>query len=152
MLSPFLGRPIRNFLALSVTVVTLTAVSFPARAGDGGAVAAGILGGTALGVLAGAAIATAPPPPPPSLCPAATAAALLVRTARGVDRLRLCNPAGARLYLMGRSRNARLRTNLGSCRFCVSGPTKAIMRLLPTAFKYSRESVLVLSPPKTPFT
>ena len=65
MLSPFLGRPIRNFLALSVTVVTLTAVSFPAHAGDGGAVAAGILGGTALGVLAGAAIATAPPPPPP---------------------------------------------------------------------------------------
>jgi hypothetical protein len=93
MLSPFLGRPIRNFLALSVTVVTLTAVSFPAHAGDGGAVAAGILGGTALGVLAGA----APGLLRASLCPAATAAALLVRTARGVDRLRLCNPAGARL-------------------------------------------------------
>ena len=60
-----LGRQIRNFLALSVTAATLTAVSLPAHAGDGGAVAAGILGGTALGVLAGAAIATAPPPPPP---------------------------------------------------------------------------------------
>jgi hypothetical protein len=97
-----LGRPIRNFLALSVTAATLTAVSLPVHAGDGGgAVAAGILGGTALGVLAGAAIAAAPAPAPgllrASLCPAATAAALLVRTARGVDRLRLCNPASARL-------------------------------------------------------
>ena len=60
-----LGRPIRTFLALSVTAATLTAVSPPGRAGDGGAVAAGILGGTALGFVARAAAASAPPPPPP---------------------------------------------------------------------------------------
>src|ERR1700690_4505013 len=60
-----LGRSIRTFLALSVTAVTLTAVPLPAQAGDGGAIAAGILGGTALGFLAGTAAAGAPPPPPP---------------------------------------------------------------------------------------
>jgi len=67
---------IRTFLALSVTTAPLTAVSLPARAGDGGAVAAGILGGTALGFLAGTAIAHPPPPvyyapayaPPPPRC------------------------------------------------------------------------------------
>jgi hypothetical protein len=60
-----LGRPIGTFLALSVVVTALTAVSPPARAGDGGAIAAGILGGTALGFLAGTAAASPPPPPPP---------------------------------------------------------------------------------------
>jgi hypothetical protein len=75
MLAP-LGRIIRTFLALSVTTAPLTAISLPARAGDGGAVAAGILGGTALGFLAGTAIAHPPPPvyyapayaPPPPRC------------------------------------------------------------------------------------
>ena len=57
------GRPIKTLMALSVTTASLTAVSLPAHAGDGGAVAAGILGGTALGFLAGTA-AAAPPPPP----------------------------------------------------------------------------------------
>jgi hypothetical protein len=60
-----LGRSIRTFLALSATVGALTAVSLPAQAGDGGAIAAGILGGTALGFLAGTAAASPPPPPPP---------------------------------------------------------------------------------------
>jgi hypothetical protein len=60
-----LDRPIRTLLALSLTAVTLMAASPPVHAGDGGAIAAGILGGTALGVLAGAAIAGAPSPPPP---------------------------------------------------------------------------------------
>jgi hypothetical protein len=60
-----LGRSIRTFLALSLTAATLTAVSPPANAGDGGAIAAGILGGTALGFLAGTAAASPPPPPPP---------------------------------------------------------------------------------------
>src|ERR1019366_1931843 len=60
-----LGRPIGTFLALSVVVTALTAVPPPARAGDGGAIAAGILGGTALGFLAGTAAAGPPPPPPP---------------------------------------------------------------------------------------
>jgi hypothetical protein len=61
----YLGRPIKTLLTLSVTVVSLTAVSLPVHAGDGGAIAAGILGGTALGFLAGTAAASPPPPPPP---------------------------------------------------------------------------------------
>ncbi len=65
-----LGRPVRTFLALSVTVASLTGVSLPAHAGDGGAVAAGILGGTALGFLAGTAAASPPPPPPVYYAPA----------------------------------------------------------------------------------
>ncbi|HUI20253.1 MAG TPA: hypothetical protein VLZ74_04340 [Methylocella sp.] len=59
-----LGRPIKSLLTLSVTLASLTAVTPAAHAGDGGAVAAGILGGTALGFLAGTAAASAPPPPP----------------------------------------------------------------------------------------
>lgn len=59
-----LGRSIRTFLASGVTAASLMAVSLPAHAGDGGAVAAGILGGTALGFLAGTAAASPPPPPP----------------------------------------------------------------------------------------
>jgi hypothetical protein len=58
-----LGRSIRIFLALSLAVAALTAASPPARAGDGGAIAAGILGGTALGFIAGTAAARPPPPP-----------------------------------------------------------------------------------------
>ncbi len=58
-------RSIKNFLALGVAAATLTAASLPAQAGDGGAIAAGILGGTALGFIAGTAIASPPPPPPP---------------------------------------------------------------------------------------
>jgi hypothetical protein len=58
-------RSIKNFLALGVTAAALTATSLPAQAGDGGAIAAGILGGTALGFIAGTAVASPPPPPPP---------------------------------------------------------------------------------------
>jgi hypothetical protein len=43
----------------------MLAVAAPAQAGDGGAIAAGIIGGTALGFLAGTAAAAGPPPPPP---------------------------------------------------------------------------------------
>jgi hypothetical protein len=61
-----LGKSIRTGVAVSLTIASLAAASVPAQAGDGGAIAAGIIGGTALGVLAGAAIAgSAPPPPPP---------------------------------------------------------------------------------------
>lgn len=60
-----LGRPIKTLLVLSFTAASLTAFSLPAHAGDGGAIAAGILGGTALGFLAGTAAASPPPPPPP---------------------------------------------------------------------------------------
>lgn len=58
-------RSLKNFLALGVTVAALTAASLPAQAGDGGAIAAGILGGTALGFIAGTAVASPPSPPPP---------------------------------------------------------------------------------------
>ena len=102
----YLGRPIKTLLTLSVTVVSLTAVSLPPHAGDGGAIAAGILGGTALGFLAGTAAAPATAPAAgllrACLCGTAPApAALLVPAARGVERLRLCHPAGALLQLMG---------------------------------------------------
>jgi hypothetical protein len=52
-------------LALTLAGSLLTAVAMPAQAGDGGAIAAGIIGGTALGVMVGAAAANAAPPPPP---------------------------------------------------------------------------------------
>lgn len=53
----------------------MAAVVVPAQAGDGGAIAAGIIGGTALGLIAGSAAAAAagpppPPPPPPYYAPA----------------------------------------------------------------------------------
>ena len=60
-----IGWAVRSAMALGLAGSLMTAVSLPARAGDGGAIAAGIIGGTALGVLAGAAIANSPPPPPP---------------------------------------------------------------------------------------
>lgn len=50
-------------LCLAIGISGLTAV--PSQAGNGGAVAAGIIGGVALGALAGAAAANAAPPPPP---------------------------------------------------------------------------------------
>ncbi len=50
-------------LAVSSTLVTLAPA--PALAGDRGAVAAGILGGVALGALAAGAMANPAPPPPP---------------------------------------------------------------------------------------
>lgn len=60
-----LGSSIRTGLALSLVVGSLAAA--PAQAGDGGAIAAGVIGGMALGALAGSAAAGgfAPPPPPP---------------------------------------------------------------------------------------
>jgi len=60
-----IGWAAKSALALGLAGSLMTAVTLPARAGDGGAIAAGIIGGTALGVLAGAAIANSPPPPPP---------------------------------------------------------------------------------------
>ncbi len=58
-------RTVKNVLTMGVTLAALTAASLPAEAGDGGAIAAGILGGTALGFIAGTAVASPPPPPPP---------------------------------------------------------------------------------------
>jgi len=57
-------------MALALTAGLLSAAAMPAQAGDGGAIAAGIIGGTALGVMVGAAAAnSAPPPPPPGYYP-----------------------------------------------------------------------------------
>jgi hypothetical protein len=59
------GRAIGIGVALSVMAASLTTVCFPARADEAGAVAAGLLGGLAVGAIAGSAIAGAAPPPPP---------------------------------------------------------------------------------------
>jgi hypothetical protein len=58
------GKLIRTGLALSLTFASLT-IPLSAHAGDGGAIAAGLLGGLAVGAIAGSAIAGAAPPPPP---------------------------------------------------------------------------------------
>lgn len=58
-----IGSTLKSGMVLGLAATLLTA-AVPARAGDGGAIAAGIIGGTALGVIAGAAIAHPPPPPP----------------------------------------------------------------------------------------
>lgn len=63
-MSNFIGATLKKVMALSLAAGLVTAAALPARAGDGGAIAAGIIGGTAFGVLAGAALANPPPPPP----------------------------------------------------------------------------------------
>ncbi|MGH6817968.1 MAG: hypothetical protein ACREC1_04245 [Methylovirgula sp.] len=62
-----IGSTVKSGLALALAGSLMVVVTAPAQAGDGGAIAAGILGGTALGFIAGsaAAAAAAPPPPPP---------------------------------------------------------------------------------------
>jgi hypothetical protein len=62
--------------ALALAAGLASAVALPAQADSGGAFAAGLLGGTALGLIAGSAAASAaappppPPPPPPYYAPA----------------------------------------------------------------------------------
>ena len=59
---------LKSCVALALAAGLLTAAAMPAQAGNaGGAFAAGLIGGTALGIIAGsaAAAAAAPPPPPP---------------------------------------------------------------------------------------
>jgi hypothetical protein len=60
-----IGSAVKSGLALALAGSVVLAVTAPARAGDGGAIAAGIIGGTALGFIAGSAAAAAAPPPPP---------------------------------------------------------------------------------------
>ena len=61
------ARSIRVALAALAVSSTLTSLApAPAHAGDRGAVAAGILGGVALGALAAGAMANPAPPPPPT--------------------------------------------------------------------------------------
>ena len=64
-------RVLKTGLAAGLIAVTLSGAVTPTYAGDGGAIAAGVLGGAALGALAGSAAAGAyaPPPPPPGYYP-----------------------------------------------------------------------------------
>lgn len=65
-----IGRLARAGLVLGLGVMTLAGSMTPTYARDGGAIAAGVIGGAALGALAGSAAAGAygpgyyPPPPP----------------------------------------------------------------------------------------
>jgi hypothetical protein len=65
---------LKSSVALALAAGLVTAATLPARAG-GGDFAAGLIGGTALGIIAGSAAASAaapppPPPPPPYYAPA----------------------------------------------------------------------------------
>lgn len=60
------GVLVKTGLVVSLSVAAVTAAATPSFARDGGAIAAGVIGGTALGLLAGSAAAgsyAAPPPP-----------------------------------------------------------------------------------------
>lgn len=59
-----LGRATSIGVTLSVLAGSIAAVCVPAQAQDLGAVAAGLLGGLAVGAIAGSAIAGAAAPPP----------------------------------------------------------------------------------------
>ncbi len=61
---------VKTALALGLALGGVASVSSPASAGDGGAIAAGILGGAALGAIVGSASAAGGPPPPPPYYPA----------------------------------------------------------------------------------
>jgi hypothetical protein len=91
-------------LAAAVLTATLVTVPIEARAGDGGAVAAGIIGGLAAGALIGSAVADPPvvvapapvyalPPPPPPTCYWAPGAAMWdpYRAAWVRQRVQVCN-------------------------------------------------------------
>jgi hypothetical protein len=68
-----MGSAVKSGLVLALAGSVMVAFAAPAQAGGGGAIAAGILGGTALGFIAGSAAAAAaapPPPPPPYYAPA----------------------------------------------------------------------------------
>ena len=58
------GRLVRVGFAFGLGVATLAGSMTPTYAGDGGAIAAGVIGGAALGALAGSAAAGAYAPPP----------------------------------------------------------------------------------------
>jgi hypothetical protein len=58
-------KPSRSVLFLAA-VLPLAAAAMPARAGDGGDFAAGIIGGAAAGALVGAAVSAPRYPPPPA--------------------------------------------------------------------------------------
>ena len=57
-------------LALALTLTVVSTGSQSAQAADGGAIAAGVIGGVALGALAAGAVHAAPPPPPAYYAPA----------------------------------------------------------------------------------
>ena len=63
------GHFIKFGVALGLGAATMVGSMTPTRAGDGGAIAAGVIGGAALGALAGSAAAGAYAPPPPGYYP-----------------------------------------------------------------------------------
>ena len=70
------GVLVKTGLIVGLSVAAVSGAVTPSFARDGGAIAAGVIGGTALGLLAGSAAAGAyaPPPPPPAYyAPAAPA-------------------------------------------------------------------------------
>ncbi len=69
------GVLVKAGLILGLGVATVAGAATPSFARDGGAIAAGVIGGTALGLLAGSAAAGAyaPPPPPAYYAPPAPA-------------------------------------------------------------------------------
>ena len=95
----FTRRSTKTVIALSVIAVAMTAVSLPARAGEGGAIAAGVAGGVA-GTMAGEVLSGALPPQNyygPGY-PAA-AAAMPLRTPAGIQPLLLPHRRRASLRL-----------------------------------------------------
>jgi hypothetical protein len=58
-------KPTR-FVLLLAAALPLVAAAIPARAGDGGGFAAGLIGGAAAGALVGAAVSAPRYPPPPA--------------------------------------------------------------------------------------
>ncbi len=59
------GTLVKTGLVLGLSVAAMAGTATPSSARDGGAIAAGVIGGTALGLLAGSAAAGAYAPPPP---------------------------------------------------------------------------------------
>lgn len=60
-MSSRIGSGVKTGLALALAAGVVTSAVVPAQAGGGGAFAAGLFGGTALGLLVGSAVASHPP-------------------------------------------------------------------------------------------
>jgi hypothetical protein len=97
-------KPLLAGLAAAGLTASLVSAPSEARAGDGGAIAAGIIGGLAAGALIGSAAAGPPvyvtpgpvyavPPPPPPICYWTSGAAMWdpYRVAWVRQRVQVCN-------------------------------------------------------------
>ena len=84
------GVLVKAGLILGLGVATVAGAATPSFARDGGAIAAGVIGGTALGLLAGSAAAGAYAPPPPPAYYAPPAPGLLRAAAASMPLGRVC--------------------------------------------------------------